>query len=42
MITIYLTEGSFINNGVFDTYVVVDFETTGLASGYRPIRIAWL
>ena len=27
---------------MFDTYVVVDFETTGLAPGYRPIEIAWL
>ncbi|MEY3413533.1 MAG: polymerase PolC-type, partial [Actinomycetota bacterium] len=23
-------------------YVVVHFETTGIASGYRPIEIAWL
>ena len=33
---------SIINSDLFDTYVVVDFETTGLAPGYRPVEIAWL
>ena len=31
-----------INTGQFDRYVVVDFETTGLSPGYRPVEIAWL
>jgi exodeoxyribonuclease X len=26
----------------FDHYLVVDFETTGLSPGYRPLEIAWL
>ena len=34
--------GVFIKNSTFDNYIVVDFETTGLAPGYRPVEIAWL
>lgn len=26
----------------FDRYIVLDFETTGLAPGFRPVEIAWL
>ncbi len=26
----------------FDRYVVLDFETTGLNRGYKPVEIAWL
>lgn len=26
----------------FDRYIVLDFETTGLAPGYRPVEIAWI
>ena len=26
----------------FDRMIVLDFETTGLQPGYRPVEIAWL
>ena len=26
----------------FDRMIVLDFETTGLQPGYRPLEIAWL
>jgi len=39
--TIYW-QGVVIKNSTFDNYIVVDFETTGLAPGYRPVEIAWL
>ena len=26
----------------FDRFVVLDFETTGLKRGYKPVEIAWL
>lgn len=31
-----------INKVRFDKHVVVDFETTGMSPGYRPVEIAWL
>ena len=34
--------GSNIKETSFDHCVVVDFETTGLAPGFRPVEIAWL
>ena len=34
--------GVVIKDRPFDNYIVVDFETTGLAPGYRPVEIAWL
>jgi DNA polymerase III epsilon subunit-like protein len=34
--------GVVIKDRTFDNYIVVDFETTGLAPGYRPVEIAWL